>query len=230
LDRPQEALESLRRAAEISDDLAQRDPNEFRSRESLFSADAIMSIILRHTDPDGALEACDRALQRLAEIKDHAGARLHEVEALAASTYPLQRLGRGAEARRRLDAAFEGLREANVYPAEKIAPGSEPDGALSALADYEAENGNIPRAIEIYQELLRKVLASEARPETSLTDAVEVSRVYSALASLHRRAHQTDAAAGVEARRLELWRHWDSKLPHNGFVSRQLEAANRGAN
>ena len=42
----------------------------------------------RHTDPTRALETCDQALKRLAEIKDHPGAHLHEVEALAASTYP----------------------------------------------------------------------------------------------------------------------------------------------
>jgi hypothetical protein len=33
----------------------------------------------------------------------------------------------------------------------------------------------------------------------------------------------------LEARRLELWRHWDAKRPNNNFVRRQLEAANRPA-
>jgi hypothetical protein len=29
----------------------------------------------------------------------------------------------------------------------------------------------------------------------------------------------------MAARRLELWQHWDGKLPHNRFILRQLEAA-----
>ena len=225
LDRPQPAVESLQRAAQIADDLARRDPNELMSRESLFSAEVIMSGIVRHTDPLRALEACDRALKRLAEIKDHAGARLLEVEALAASTYPLQQLGRRAEARSRLNAAFEHLRQASAYPVERVPPGAEADEALTALADYEANTGNLPRAIATYQELLGKVQASAPKPETSLTDAVEMSRLYSALAALYRRAGQTEAESAIDTRRQQLWRHWDARLPNNSFVRRQLDAA-----
>ncbi len=98
---------------------------------------------------------------------------------------------------------------------------------LSALADYEAGNGNLPRAIEIYEELLRKGSASGAKPQTSLADAVQESRVFAALSGLYRKSHQADFESGIEARRLELWRHWDSQLPNNSFVRRQLDAANR---
>ena len=227
LGRPREAVESLQRAAEVAGDLARRDPNEFRSREAVFGADLIMSGILRHTDPRRALDLCDDALRRLSEIRDHGGARLHEVEALAMSTYPLQRLGRAAEAHGRLDLAFERLRELHAYPAEKIKPGTEADEALSARADWEAENGNIPKAIETYRELLRKVLASEAKPETSLTDAVQVSRVYAALAALYGRAGQTAAESGMQARRVELWREWNASLPNNNFIRRQLDGGNK---
>jgi hypothetical protein len=156
LDRPGEALPYLQRAAAIADDLAQRDPNQFTSRERVFTADTQISKILRRTNPNLAVKTCNLGLKRLAEIKDNPVARMHEVEALAASTYPLRRLGRGAEDRRRLDAAFERVHQLNAYPAEFVKPGSEVDAALSALVDYEAENGNVPRAIEIYQELLRK--------------------------------------------------------------------------
>jgi tetratricopeptide (TPR) repeat protein/predicted Ser/Thr protein kinase len=226
LGRPREALQPLQRAAEIAGDLARSDPNEFRSRERVFSADGIMSNILRHTDPKRALEKCDDALRSLAEIKDHPGARMHEVEALAASTYPLRRLHRSAEARARLDAAFEKLRQLNAYPAETLKSGSEIDQALTALADYEAENGHIPKATGIYRELLRKVLATGAKPQSSLADAVEVSRVYAALADLYRRAHETALQADMDSRRLKLWRHWDTELPNHSFVRRQLDAAN----
>jgi tetratricopeptide (TPR) repeat protein len=226
LRRAEEALPYLQRAAKIADDLARRDPNQFTSRERVFTADTVMSNILRHTDPRRALEMCDHGLNRLAEIKDHPVARLHEVEVLAASTYPLRRLGRNVEARRRLDAAFERLQQLNSYPAEIVKPGSEVDAALSALADYEADNGNIPRALEIYEELLRKGLASDAKPRTNLAAAVEVSRVYAAISELCRRTHQTESQFAMEARRLELWRYWDTQQPNNRFIHRQLEPAN----
>jgi hypothetical protein len=31
----------------------------------------------------------------------------------------------------------------------------------------------------------------------------------------------------MDARRLQLWRHWDARLPHNGFIDRQLQAAKK---
>src|SRR5262249_35081446 len=112
------------------------------------------------------------------------------------------------------------------YPAEKIKPGSEPDEALCALADYEAGGGNIPEGIEIYKKLLGQMLAWGPKPYTNLADAVDVSRVYAALAVLHRQARQTRDASDLEARRLGLWRRWDARLPHNDFVRHQLNAAN----
>ncbi len=165
LNRPDEALPYLERAREIAGDLAERDPNQFTSRERVFSADVMLANILRRTDPKRALELCDQALRRLAEIKNRPIARLHEAETLIASTYALRQLGRSAEAHRRLDAAFEQLRKLGAYPTATIQPGSAVDKALSGLADYEAQNGNLPRAIEIYQELLQK--GSRIRRQTS---------------------------------------------------------------
>jgi len=56
---------------------------------------------------------------------------------------------------------------------------------------------------------------------------MQESRVFESLGALYPLVHQTDAKSSIEARRLELWRYWDSQLPGNGFVQRQLEAANR---
>ena len=47
--------------ANIADDLAQRDPNQFGSRERVFSANVLMAGILRHSDPSarsGAVRPC----------------------------------------------------------------------------------------------------------------------------------------------------------------------------
>src|SRR5262249_6743404 len=130
-----------------------------------------------------------------------------------------------ANARNRLAGPYHPPPNAKSYPAEKIKPGSEPDEALCALADYEAGRGNIPEAIEIYKKLLGQVLAWEPKPDTSLADAVDLSRLYAALATLYRRAPPDEGASALDARRLELWRRWDSRLPQNSFVRRQLDAA-----
>jgi hypothetical protein len=42
---------------------------------------------------------------------------------------------------------------------------------------------------------------------------------------LHRRMGRTDKAEPLEADRLDLWQHWNRKLPNNPFVHRELEAA-----
>jgi tRNA A-37 threonylcarbamoyl transferase component Bud32/tetratricopeptide (TPR) repeat protein len=226
LGRPEEAAEVLERAFKMADTFAHEDPNDQMTRGRLAMAGITLANILRHTDARHALDIYDHMLRHLAEIRDNSSFRRYEVSALAGSTYALRRLDRAAEARQRLDGAFDRLRQAKSYPAGKIKPGSEPDEALCALADYEAGRGNISEAIEIYEKLLGQVLAWEPKPDTSLADAVDVSRLYEALAALHRRARRNDRASALEARRLELWRRWDSRLPQNSFVRRQLDAAN----
>jgi hypothetical protein len=56
-----------------------------------------------------------------------------------------------------------------------------------------------------------------------LEDAVELSNIYRQTAAFYRRGHRPELASGLDARRLEMWRPWDAKLPHNAFVRRQLE-------
>ncbi len=92
------------------------------------------------------------------------------------------------------------------------------------LAGAEAETGNVARAIEVFQQLLDGVGAAGPKPESVLQDAVHLSRLYAAKTVLHRRAGQPDLASALESRRLELWRHWEQKLPNNPFVLRQFAA------
>jgi len=130
-----------------------------------------------------------------------------------------------AEARRALDAAFDRLNQLKLYPAAQVAPGSEAEDALYALGDFEAGAGNLPRAIELYGQLIDRVMAAKPKPETNLADAADLSRLYTSLAPLQRRAGKTDLASALDARRLQLWEHWDRKLLNNPFVRRQLTAA-----
>ena len=226
LGRRKEAAAILERAFDMADSFVHQDPNDQSTRGNLARAGISLADILQRSAPSRSLAIYDHVLRHMAEIKNNGSFRRFEVSALAGSSYPLRQLGRGAEARERLDAAFEILRQMKTYPAEKVKPGSEPDVTLRALADYEADNGDIPAAKGVYEKLLGQIEAWKPAPETSLTDAVDMSRVCAALAALRRRSHETSLASALETQRLELWRHWDRKLPNNAFVRRQLEAVN----
>jgi hypothetical protein len=133
-------------------------------------------------------------------------------------------LGRSGEARKRLDAAFSKLKDLKLYPAEQVEGGSDVLDALCALAELEAGAGDLQRGVDIYQELTGKLVPT-IKPEARLADATELSSIYQAAARLHRRARQLDAATALDAKRLDLWRHWDRKLPGNAFIRLQLDAA-----
>jgi len=222
--RYEEAVPILERAFRIDDELVHQDANDQLSRNRLADAGVNLADALRHSDARRALDVYDHTLRHLAEVKNNSSFRRFEVSALVGSSYALQHLGRLVEARQRLDAAFDRLRQLKLYPSEKIKAGSEAEDGLRALAEYEAGTGNLHGAIGTYQKLLEQIQASGPNPEVNLFEAVRLSNLYGAEAALQRRAGQADLAAGLEARRLEVWRHWDSKLPNNPFVRRQLAA------
>jgi len=223
--RTQDAVAPLERAYAITDDLIRRDPNDSESRARLFNASVPLAYILRQRDPQRALNLYNTTLSRLAELPDHVRAGQKEVWVLAASTYPLRRLGRNVEAHSRLNQALARLRDLKLYPADELGPESFEE--LCAMADYNAATGNFSRAADLYEELLRKSMASQPNPEINLYAAVGLARVYTAYASLDRRIGRKDLASILEERRRELWQHWDTNLPHNSFIRRQLEAVNK---
>ena len=112
-----------------------------------------------------------------------------------------------------------------LYPAQHIDLGSESEAALRALADFEVAAGRLPRGVEIYQDLLDRVLAAKPEAESNLTEATHLSRLYGSSARLQRRTGQTDSASALDGRRSTLWQHWAGALPNNPFVLRQLEGA-----
>jgi len=225
LERFEEAIPLFEQGVKVVEDLASQDPNDSNSRGPLATGEIRLAAILRDSDPQRALAIYGHALLRLAEDKSNSRARRDEVRALSGSTYPLRQLGRVAEARRALDAAFDRLSQLKLYPAPQVAPGSEAEDALYARGDFETGAGNLPRAIELYGQLIDQVMAAKPKPETNLADAADLSRLYTSLALLQRRAGKTDLASALDARRLHLWEHWDRKLLNNPFVRRQLTAA-----
>ena len=223
LGRTEEALTVLERAFNIADQFVHKDPHDESTRSRLFLAGMSMADILRRSDSSRALEVYDHTLRDMGEVRGRF-LQIRAVYLLAGSSYALRRLGRPTEARRRLEHAFASLKQLGLYPAEKVEAGSEAESALSALADHEAESGNLTGAVEIYQELLSRVTAADTKPETSLGVAVELSRILRSIAALHRRDGRPDLASPIDVRRVELWRHWVRRLPTNPFVLRQVAA------
>jgi tetratricopeptide (TPR) repeat protein len=225
LGRSEEAAAALENAFRITDEVVHAELTDPGSRVNLGVTGALLGEILRLSDARRALEVYDHALSHLGEIQNNDVIKRSEVETLAGSSYALVRLGRSGEARKRLDLAFERLKDLKLYPAEKVSLGSVAYKALRARSNLEAAGGRISKAIEIDEKLIDQVKAANMEPETSLEDAVDLSNLYRSLAELHVRNRDAGAAAATSALRLQLWQRWQGKLANNAFVRRQLAAA-----
>jgi serine/threonine protein kinase len=223
LNQPLEAAVLLQESFDALETLAQKDANDYEVRSLTATAGHYLGDVLRHSNPKKALDVYDHSLERIREVPNDVAARRLETLLLAGSSYAARRLHREDAARDRIDAAFRLLKETKDYPAGSIRAGSEADAAMRALADQYAETGKLEQALEVYQELFRKIMASNPDPHNDLLNSVSVSRLHTSLATLLRRMERKDEAVPLEAARLELWQYWNRKLPNNPFVRRQLE-------
>jgi hypothetical protein len=224
-----EAIGPLSRAFKVSDDGVHQDREDQATRGRLAEAGLALAECLRSSDSKSALAVYDHVLRHLGEIRNNRSFRRYEVVALARSIYPLLSLHLPAEAQRRLDKAFGLLTELKLYPADIVEPDSEPYKALRALADYKAQTGDLPGAVETCEQLLKDVEKSNPEPSTNLADAVDLSNLYQQLAALRRRHGETAAAAALNARQVALWQQWAIRIPRNDFVSRELASARLNA-
>jgi tetratricopeptide (TPR) repeat protein len=227
LDRTGEAAARFEAALKMGEDSVRRDANDYQSQDRVLLAETQLAAILGHTEPRRSLELWDDALRRIAGASGHGSALRNETEALAASINPLLKLGRGAEARRRLDRALDRLRQLKQYPASQVELGSPADHVLRAQAEYETAGGNFTTGAVAYEKLLGLVLKANPTTERNLENAIELSNLFGAAIRVYRLAGRSSAADGIRQRRLDIWREWATKLPGNVFVARQLEAAQR---
>jgi serine/threonine protein kinase len=226
LDRPAEAIKYLQKAFDITAEAARQNPNDFASRSRFGTCALTLANILRYSNPERAIAIYDAAISRLGEIPNNLSARRDKASALANSSYALRRLHRASESKQRIEAAFAILKETKDYPAERIPfERMELYNAFTARADHEAQFGDPHRAVADYEELLAKVIASKPETLTDLRDVPRISSLYESLSRLYRRTGNINKANDMESLRLDLWRHWDTKLPNNVFVRRELEAA-----
>jgi serine/threonine protein kinase/tetratricopeptide (TPR) repeat protein len=221
LGRSDEALADFHKALEIAEDLAQKDANDYLSRDNVATASLEIGNILRHRNPQNALTIYDHALARIREARSNVSAQRDEAELLAASSYPMRWAGREQEAEQRIARAFELLSQAKRYPLDKVEPMSDTYDSLRAQADDFAETGQTAKALEAYQQLLDKIMAWNPDPQNDLRDATCLSRTWTVLADLLRRRGRRDKAVQLETERAELWKHWQDKLPNAHFLLRQ---------
>ena len=226
LGRSAEAIEAFTKAFEMTEASARKNPGDYASRSRVANCGVNLGNILTHNDPERALAIFDTSIARLGEVGNNIAARHDRALTLAGSSYALRALHRTAEAKQRIDAAFQILKETKDYPAAQIP--FDRTGVYQvvlASADWEAENGSPQRAVEIYENLLAKATAAKPQPLTDLRDAPPVSDLYAAMAKLYRQTGAIQKAESMEARRRDLWQHWDSQLPNNPFVQRQIASA-----
>jgi tetratricopeptide (TPR) repeat protein len=224
LEEPAEAITVLQRALDLMDGLAERDPSESRSRTQLGQDVRELGPILAQRDPEKALAVYDRGILRLREVKNVKAQRA-EAQLLAMSSYVLRRVNRVNEAKQRIDAALKLLSDTKDYPADRVFLLDETEVVLRAWGAHLSETGQTQRAVDVYQELLDKVMATHPDPTNDLRNATGMSRIYEALATLHLRNGNAVQAQSMSALRFELWQNWNRKLPQNVYVQHQLEAA-----
>ncbi|MBZ5611078.1 MAG: protein kinase [Acidobacteriia bacterium] len=225
LDRPMEATAALQKALDMTEEAARKDLNDAASRTRVGTVARELGKILSDRDPRRALAVYDLGIRRLEDTRNRLGARRERAVLLANSSYPLRRLHHPSEARTRIAAAIALLKETKDYPAEQIRLGSQVYYVSCALADHEAETGDPRLALQMYQQLLDRVMLTKPDALGDLRDTPKLSRIYATLAVLYRRSGDSASAELMQARRVELWRHWEQTLPQNAFVRRQLDAA-----
>ncbi len=86
------------------------------------------------------------------------------------------------------------------------------DDVAAAVVHY-AETGEPNQALEAYQDLRGKILKSNPDAQNDLLNAAQLSRLDATSAGLLRHAGRSEEAAALDQNCLELWRHWDRKLP-----------------
>ncbi len=208
LNRPEQAIEVFQQALDMIQEAARKDSQDAAMRARAGTISRELGKILRDRDPRRALAVDDLGIRLLEESPKNLRAQRDRAALLAQSSYPLRRLHRHAEARARIDAALAILRDTKDYPAERIRIASPVYTAVCALADYEAETGDHRVALQMYQQLLDKVMATKPDPRGDLRDAPKLSRIYTALSVLYRRNGDADSAEAMRARVDDLGHQW----------------------
>ncbi len=225
LDRPAVAIPALERSAATSRELMAADPKDHNARVDFAQSELRLASLMTPERPASAAPLFDGVLEVMRAEPE--GSFLRDeylIRAAAESTYALRKMGRTAEARRRL-AEIRGTFFRERSPENAILTGTSPaEAVLRAEADMDAAGGDMQKGVATYLLLLRKFQAY-CRPDDSIVDAMALSIKLGRLSQLYVQSGDIATARDYAAQRAAVWQHWNAKLPNHLFIIRQLLAA-----
>lgn len=216
LGRGSEALQPLMEAFGLAEEWVAKDPNDVSSRDRVVKLSRVIGDILRHTDAAKALDIYDRGIASARAMHNISGKR-DEARLLAKTARPLRKLGRTDEAGRRIEAAFEILREMGVYPPPPGGFSPEMDGVVRCQAEHQLETGRAGFARQTYEQWMQWVEERKIVPVT-LAEVFDMARFYREAGAAYVALGMQAEAAKLDERRRQLWAEWDRKLPGNQFI------------
>jgi serine/threonine-protein kinase len=220
-----DAIAALQRAVDLTEEAARNDPRDYASRSREASSARDLGKILMGRDPARALAVYDLGLRRLSELRSNLTTQRDRAVLLANSSYPLRALSRETEATARIAAARAILSQTHDYPAATATLDSEVFILMRAEANDVAAQGRFDDAVRSYEQLLKAVMAAPGDPTEDLRLVPRLSTLYGTLADLYRRTGRSADADALSAKRRALWLAWQTRLPGNAYIARQLDDA-----
>ena len=209
----EEAISEMKQSLVFFRQNVRLDPSEDEARINLGSTANELGTILQKADPEAALAVYDEAISALRAMPANNARRNFPLSiALSNSVFPLRKIGRGAEGRKR-------LAEAKQIAGAKSEPGDDarsllddPSEAISrAEAEEAAASGNPTEAIRLQETWLRSVESKREPAHFTLPDALAMAARYQTLATWYGPAGRLDEQEQVMRKRQTLLDAWRQK-------------------
>ncbi|MFN7919947.1 MAG: serine/threonine-protein kinase [Bryobacteraceae bacterium] len=224
LERYAEAEKLIRQAIVPFREGLSKNPRNEQGRYRLAHFVNMLGALEALHDPVRAAASFDESLALLRAVPEGFAAReQYLIYFLVSSTYPLRRVGRGAEADHRLAEAFILLEKSKEWPTKKVDPLSPSDLALRAKAAGEFAAGRIAAALEALREIEQKLPPGAG--DDDLDNAYARSTFFEQFIATLVSASDTQGAERVKALRTALWERLAKRYPRSSFVRRELDYA-----
>jgi serine/threonine protein kinase len=212
LNNPAAGARLARNGLDTAEGLIREDASNDFMRESSAAFSNQLGIALTGMDPAGAVRAFDASIARARELGANVTGRRAAAVALANSSYPLRKLGKPADAGRRLEESLRLFGLIKIYPAKSLLPWSEAEIAARALADHYAGADQISKAVELYGDLLKQVMATNPDERHNLASAACLVRYYTGMIPSLRKSGDMKGAAELVRKRGELGAVWGQRV------------------
>ncbi len=211
------------RSLQYGRELGLLDPREVQVRYNTAAAALKYGNILRHKDPRRALLIYDESIELLRGMPAKAASRdLPLMIVLAESTFPLRKVGRFQEAKKRL-AESKAIVE-SYKAAHQESPGMLLEAISRAEADQALTEGKFAEAAAIHLAWLEKIQYGGDSVERVLRNALLLARRLHLMAAAYAKAGKTQESAKAEAKRREVLKFWRARPASKKFIT-DYEAA-----